>query len=529
MAEEAGAPAALERGFVLHAPRLAHAAAAAVFLLTVVFAQVVSPLRGTAPVAYDTASIVLYFDRIINGRVLETFVPTTPKPLLGLVYGPLWELTHDWRLLTLVAVGVFATANALGTILGWRIAGPAAGLLAGVVMASSSMLMWEAVRGLAIPWATLGWIVAALAVTARPARWGLAGLALAFGTLARVETLAIVAAAGLGLLLLSAGPRRFRRPVPRRAWLLLIGLAAIPIMLVHDWLLVRDPLYWAHVSGTFSAHRAQSSGIAGVRRVVELFKGAFLPMVVMAVLAVAGMAALAKRSTMVAYGGTALAVGVAGYILSAGYLGYVVPGRYAAPILVTMIFAVAVAIGVGLELVAARLRDPASGVPAGARSVALWAVWAGGAAVLGVAALRLSNHVAPLDPGLRHAASDLRLLNQNASSTTEAIRAALAGPEMAGASSPRVTVPSEVWPRLSLELRLDLRDITVLPTPSRVDVAAGSPPSGGLVLYLRARDPKGLATELAVDTPTRRGSVTVVPIVADDLKGRWLVRLDRQR
>jgi hypothetical protein len=279
---ERHAPAAPERRHPFQAPPAAYAAAASIFFLTVAFAQSVSPLGAAAPSAFDTASTVLYFDHLVSGRVLDAFVPTTPKPLLTVVYGPLWLLTHDWRVLTWAAVAAFASANAFATILGWRVAGPAAGLFSGVAMASSSLLLWEALRGLATPWATLGWIIAALAVTARPPRWGLAGLALAIGTLARVETLAIVGAAAVALLVLSAGPRRFRQPVPRRAWLLLLGLVAIPIMLAHDWLLVRDPFYWARVSGIYSESQHVSSGIAGLGRVVATFRSVFRPIVAIA-------------------------------------------------------------------------------------------------------------------------------------------------------------------------------------------------------------------------------------------------------
>ena len=134
-------------------------------------------------------------------------VPTTPKPLLSLVYGPIWELTHEWRPVVWIAVGVFAAAAASATLLAWRLAGPAAALFAGVALACSSMLMWEALRGLATPWAILGWMLAGLAITARPARFATAGLALAFASLARVETLAIVGAAGIVLVAISIGPR----------------------------------------------------------------------------------------------------------------------------------------------------------------------------------------------------------------------------------------------------------------------------------------------------------------------------------
>jgi len=332
---------------VLSSTPLAYVAAAAVLVLTVLLAQLTSPLRGAAPVAFDTAATVTYFDRIANGRILETFVPTTPKPLLVFIEGPIWELTHDWRTLTWISVAVFAVGNGLATILGWRLAGAVAGLVTGIALASSSMLTWEALRGLATPWATVGWLVAALAVTARPRRWALAGIALGIAALARVETLAIPAAAGLALVLLTVGPRAVRRPVPRGAWLVLIAFVALPIMLVHDWLLTRNPLYWAQVSGIYSAGIGPSSGRAGVVRALELLVGVFLPYTVVAGLAIVGMVAVARRSALVAFGGVALSIGAIGFILSAGGAGYVLSGRYAAPVVVAMCLGFGVALGLG--------------------------------------------------------------------------------------------------------------------------------------------------------------------------------------
>src|SRR5262245_56226425 len=311
-----------------------YASGFAVAGLTIVLAQLVTPMWGRAVVAYDTTAMVLYFERIIHGQVLETFVPTTPTPLLVAILGLVWELTHDWRAISAVSVVVFAAANGLATILGWRIAGALAGLVAGIVMASSPLLMFEAVRGLATPWATAGWMIAALAVTAARPRWVLAGVSLAVAMLARVETLAIVAAAGVGLVVLSAGPSWIRRDVPRRAWAILLGFAALPIMLGHDWLLARNPLLWAQVSGIVSAERHKSTGLAGIHRILALAGHTFvsnsvIPAAIAIGLAVVGMIVLARRSPLVAYGGAALAIGVAAFMLSAGYAGYVVPVRYA--------------------------------------------------------------------------------------------------------------------------------------------------------------------------------------------------------
>ena len=36
--------------------------------------------------------------------------------------------------------------------------------------------------------------------------------------------------------------------MPRGAWWVLLGFLALPVMLLHDWLLTGDPFFWADVS-----------------------------------------------------------------------------------------------------------------------------------------------------------------------------------------------------------------------------------------------------------------------------------------
>jgi hypothetical protein len=69
----------------------------AVFAAALVLIGIVIRPFATGLVAFDGASSVLYFDRIVSGQRLEAFVNTTPKPLLTLVYGVAHSLTGDWR------------------------------------------------------------------------------------------------------------------------------------------------------------------------------------------------------------------------------------------------------------------------------------------------------------------------------------------------------------------------------------------------------------------------------------------------
>src|SRR5918911_258013 len=52
---------------------------------------------AAASIAYDSQASTLHFMRIVEGRELESFVSTTSKPFLTVVFGGLFELSHDWR------------------------------------------------------------------------------------------------------------------------------------------------------------------------------------------------------------------------------------------------------------------------------------------------------------------------------------------------------------------------------------------------------------------------------------------------
>jgi len=122
-------------------------------------------------------------------------------------------------------------------------------------------------------------------------------------------------------------------------------------------------------------------------------------------------------------------------------------------------------------------------------------------------------------------AATARMLNRAAVLAAKPVRSALADPTLRNAASPRVLVPIGTWPMLALEAGLDLTDVAPF-QPSAVDVAAGSPPPRKLILHLRSQDSGRRAAELAVNTRRMIGDVTLVPIVSDAQRGRWLIRLD---
>lgn len=148
----------------------------------------------------------------------------------------------------------------LAALLAWRVMGAVAAGIVVVGFIGNRFLLLEAANAYAVPWAVALWSLAGLMVTARRPRWGLAGLALLLATLARFETVVLVAAIAFAL---AAVEIRWRAPwasggsamrvVPGRAWLLVgLPLVALPVMLFHDWLLTGDPMFWSSVSARYT-------------------------------------------------------------------------------------------------------------------------------------------------------------------------------------------------------------------------------------------------------------------------------------
>ena len=195
----------------------------------------------------------------------------TPKPLLTVVYGLLYNVTGDWRAISLATTGAFAVGVLLAACLVQRLAGLPAAVFVAIGLTGLSLLQSDLDPVDATPWAMVGWFGAGLLVARPRPRFGLAGLVLMLATLARLETLALVGCALAALVGLWAvrrcasadvagrllGRDRARRlaqipAAPRRAWLLALAFAALPIMLAHDWPLTGDPFYWVLVSQDYS-------------------------------------------------------------------------------------------------------------------------------------------------------------------------------------------------------------------------------------------------------------------------------------
>lgn len=254
------------------APWLALFAGAFAFI-----AILVRPTQA-GPVAFDAASSVLYFDRIVAGQRLEAFVNTTPKPLLTVVYGLAYGLTHDWRAVSIASISVTALGVVLGSALAHRVGGLAAGVAAAVFLVADSNLLIEASWAYGLPWAVACWFAAGLALTTRRPRYTLAGVALMLGALARPETFLLVGAATVIVILLA-----FRRRLPAGAQWILTAWLALPIMSAHDLLLTGDPLFWLRAASIYSQGlRFPGPGVIA-RRVAQTLIGN--PLIALAALA----------------------------------------------------------------------------------------------------------------------------------------------------------------------------------------------------------------------------------------------------
>src|SRR5438093_1285054 len=209
------------------------------------------PLQG-GPAGPDAASSVLFFDRIASGQRLETWVNTTPKPLLTLVLGGLHGLTGDWRPGAVASVLITALGMVLAVELVRRVAGIEAGVFAGVALVGSLSLEAEANWSYGLPWAFALWMADGLALIRPSPRYGLAGGFLLLASLVRPETFIFL---GVALLLLGWQTLRGPRP-PRAAWLVMLGGLAVVGYCLHDLLLTGDPLWWTKVA----AHSVELSG-----------------------------------------------------------------------------------------------------------------------------------------------------------------------------------------------------------------------------------------------------------------------------
>jgi hypothetical protein len=488
------------------------AALIALFVLAVVVGlELARPLRS-ASIAFDSQVAVLDFERIVSGHRIESFVSTTPKPLLTVIYGLLHTVTNDWRPIAWATILAFGLAiSGVGALVS-RVAGPVAGAFSAVAVVSAPALLSDVGYSLATPWALLGWVAAGLAVCADRPRYGLAGFALLLATLARIETLVVV---GLALTIMAAGAIA-RRPVPRRAWLVpLIALGALPLMCLHDWLLSGDPLFWTTVAVRYS--QATDLAILSPREVLLFLAGRYAAVGALTILAAIGVARLiVDRRYALVIGLLGLGPGVAVFLVLLAIRGIFVSERYAAPIDIAVYASAGIGLGAlsldRLERSSERLRH-AHWMPGGRQGLMVTA-----------------SIVAAVVLAWPHGTFDTTLRTQVLGSLKAAIDADRAVPILranlsarSGVAPPVVFVPVSVRPRMVVDLGLLLTDVGGTDQLT-IQPANGVPRAGQIIFHDRKaeRRPAALAA-FEIAAPTKLGELTLDPVVADPAGGFWIV------
>lgn len=481
---------------------------------------------AAGPVAFDSAASVLHFDRIVAGRHLELFLSTTPKPLLTFLYGPLFSLTHDWRFLTWSAIAALAIAVMLLAGLARRLDGDRAFAFVAIALAGAPTLLFDASLALASPWGLLLWAIAAWAVVVDRPRYWIAGLALGLAALARLETLVVVGVVLLILVALRFGPARVRRPVPRAAWLVGLGLLALPVAMLHDWLLTGNPLFWTTVAQRYS--ELTSLPVLTPGGLAVTLGRRYLAEFALVVLAVLGWFRLAGQGRWsIALGLLGFGPGIGLFLLLLAARGLFVSDRYFAAIDESIAFSAAFglsALSVQVPALLRRLlerrgRSPIWLAPAVAAIVAvgLTAGWAG----LG------TDLRATIRPFLSQA-EDARLVRPALLAAVDAAPSARAWPSpgQPGPARPLLLVPTPLRPEIAVDLNLPLTQVGST-SPASVDVAAGNPAPGQVMFHDRNAEASspGL-TQLETGQRTTIGSSVVVPLAVNAVRGYWVVRID---
>jgi hypothetical protein len=494
-----------------------------VFLAAAAFAfALVRPIES-ASIGPDAAAPVIHFQHILAGHHLEGYLAETPKPLLTLIYGVLYSTTHDWRPIAWASIAAFAMCVALGGLLGHRIGGFASGAFVAVGFAASAALLADMAYAYAVCWALLAWLVACLALTTERPRYAIAGLALMLGTLARLETLIVVVVAAGSLAGAEIVARRSDRlPPDRRAYLVLLGFLAIPVMLLHDFLLTGDPFFWAKIA------QLNSVGASGIRGPLQiaLWLATHLageaPLLPLAVLG--GVVLIRRRQWALVLGLLALGPGVAAFLVYLGARGIFVSARYADSIDLALLFTA----GMGLVALDAPLvrRLLTRSFPV-LRSRVVVPMVAGSIAGLAFAPFGLLN------ASVRNTILTEVRLHANEQRAMAAIRVELASPSAcltaARASGvpvrSMVIVPARLRVQAVVDLGLPLTEIDRMSGITRV---AGVPAPGQIIYHDRLDAETGKAfTIFEIDHPVTLGAVRLVPLLADPKRSLWVIRVDQ--
>ncbi len=497
-----------------------------------VLVAMIRPLK-VGPVGFDSAASVIHFDRIVSGKQLEAFVTTTPKPLLTLVYGLTHALVPDWRAISLMAIGAFTLAAILGVLVVSR---AAAGAPRWVAIVAAPLVLLGSPRlavdvGLAYPvaWALVGWLVAALAALGpRPRPW-IVGLALMLATLARLETVVVTGMVGLALMLQIVRSVRWRRSSERRIALspwgirslaIATGLAAmaLPVMLLHDWLLTGDPWFWLSVSAAYSN---ASASVPTPREVIHAGAVILVARPIPVLLALFGLGALWRDDRRpLLLGLLALGPGLGALLVLLAARGTYVSSRYYAGIEIALAVAAAIGAAAIARAVVTRARTTrAVGPVPSMTAAALVSAVVVGASALGAPFAPISSSVASAMQGQLATAR----LGDLAVPIVEPLLAPdglVAGQTAPAEAAPWLYVPGLLRPRLAVDLDLPLWAVAGM-NPSILAPGADVRP-GSVIVHSRLDVPVGAYRALEVGGTVMLGSHSAETVATPD-SGAWIL------
>jgi hypothetical protein len=496
------------------------------FIVSVAMAaRMVRPFQSGS-VGPDAIAPVIEFERLTAGQALEGRLSQTSKPVLDLIYGPLFGLFHDWRPIAWAAILAFALCVVLATVLAYRVAGLASATFAAGAFLLSPILLVDLSLAYAIVWMLLFLLVAGLAVTADRPRYGLAGLALMLAALARPEALAIVVVAAVALIGAELWAIRAKRPrAPRSAYLVLLGLLAIPLFVIHDGFLFGDPLFWM----TTAQANSEGRNLRGLAEMIGWMWQHFLGQAALLPLAGAAVFGLvSRRRWQLAVGLGGVIAGIAAFFVVSGARGTFLSSRYLVPIDLGLLFATA--IGVAALDVPAIRRWAGRRLRPSVRRVLLPV--AGGLAV----ALAIAP-MWPTDAAARASVLAQVRLHANARRAFAAIRTELGTvpawrglPASKGISAhPLLIVPPTLRAQAVADLDLPLTEVAFSSDVTRLDPARGLPTAGTVIYHDRLDDAPVTSpryVQLELDQPTIIGAYRYVPILVDKAAGLWVLRVE---
>lgn len=464
-------------------------------------------LPGPATLDPDEYASALYFDRLTHGQRLEEFLLSTPKPLLTVIDGLAWTLTHDWRTITALTVAAFALAVTSLARAAVRLARLPAAVAVVVALAGSVPLIIQVSRGNSSIWALAGWAVALDALARPQRRWGVAAAALLLASLTRAESLLLLPPVGL------LGLIAWRRGERRALLLLLVPLAAPLLWLGHDLALTGDALHSLEVPERYTDLISGRQVVAPLDWIGQVGQR-YWATPLLSALAVLGVVGLVRRRAWLWLAGLGVVVvGVLGFLGVEAWRGTYVSFRYYDPP------------DAGMRVLAALgAAWLAAAVPLALRSLGgRWRVALGallGGLLAGAVTAAAVWPLAETDQQRRSGPSGAANFSRNTALAVEALRPVAAEPGSV------VAVPILQRPRIALELGLPLtrvRDLYLSSLHQPLDRALSGTVA---VFHDKANDiPARRFAPLSTTTPKRIGGIEVTPLRVDRDRGLYVLRV----